>query len=121
MLMVVATQQPTELDMTFMMTMQRLVGVALLDVEYLMAIDTDTRVSKAIKLFMHKMDKDKSVLACCGETRVDNESQSFTTMIQEVGYSERRLALLFRRWLLRSLTRCLCWWFRSSSTTLLII
>ena len=43
--MVVATQQPTELDMTFMMTMQGL-GVALLDVEYFTAIDADTRESK---------------------------------------------------------------------------
>jgi chitin synthase len=54
-----------------------------LDVEYLLAIDADTRVSQdALKFFVHKMDKDKSVLACCGETRVDNKSQSFTTMIQ---------------------------------------
>jgi hypothetical protein len=44
---VVATQQPTELDMTFMMTMQEGLGVALLDVEYFTtAIDADTRESK---------------------------------------------------------------------------
>jgi chitin synthase len=115
-------RRPTELDMTFMMAMKRL-GVFILDVEYLMAIDADTRVSKdAIKFFVHKMDKDKSVLACCGETRVDNKSQSFTTMIQ-VGYSGLRsglrLGVLFPRCLLL-LTRCLCW-FRSSSTTRLII
>jgi hypothetical protein len=46
-LVVVATQQPTELDMTFMMTMQEGLGVALLDVEYFTtAIDADTRESK---------------------------------------------------------------------------
>jgi chitin synthase len=87
-------RRPTELDMTFMMAMKRL-GVGLADVEYLMAVDADTRVSKdSISLFVHNMDKDKSVLACCGETRIDNMSQSFTTMIQ-VGYTDVDWLLLF--------------------------
>jgi len=90
-------RRPTDLDRMFMSAIRRL-GVALEDVEYLLAIDADTRVSKdALKFFVHKMDKDKSVLACCGETRVDNKSQSFTTMIQVGAGSREKLALVDER------------------------
>lgn len=75
-------RRPSDLDLVFMNAMQDL-NLSLSDVEYLMAIDADTRVSKdAIKFFVHKLEHDKAVLACCGETQVDNKAQSFITMIQ---------------------------------------
>lgn len=75
-------RRPTELDLVFTNALNDL-DLQPSDVEYLMAIDADTRVSKdSFKYFVHKMDHDESVLACCGETQVDNKSQSFITMIQ---------------------------------------
>ena len=79
-------RQPTQLDQTFMVEMDKL-GLALGEVEYLMAIDADTRVSDtAMKYFVYRMESDMKILACCGETRVDNQAQSFTTMIQVFEY-----------------------------------
>jgi chitin synthase len=75
-------RRPTDLDLVFMNALRDL-SLSCIDIEYLMAIDADTRVSKdAIKYFVYKLDHDKSVLACCGETQVDNKAQSFVTMIQ---------------------------------------
>ena len=79
-------RRPTELDLVFTKTLQDM-ELAWTDIEYLMAIDADTRISdNAIKFFVHKLEHDKSVLACCGETQVDNKSQSFITMIQVFEY-----------------------------------
>ena len=79
-------RQPTKLDLTFMVAMDEL-GLPLGEIEYMMAIDADTRVSHtAMKYLVHRMESDKSILASCGETRVDNRSQSFTTMIQVFEY-----------------------------------
>ena len=53
------------------------------DIEYLMTIDADTRVHEdSINHMVWNMNKDEKVLALCGETRVDNKSQSLITMLQ---------------------------------------
>jgi chitin synthase len=75
-------RRATDLDVVFMDALQD-ISLSPIDIEYLMAIDADTRVSKdALKFFVHKLEHDNSVLACCGETQVDNKTQSFITMIQ---------------------------------------
>ena len=62
-------------------------GLPLHEIEYLMAIDADTRVSdNAIKSLIYNMEKNKKILACCGETRVDNKTQSWVTMMQVYEY-----------------------------------
>ena len=91
-------REPTELDRQFMISLQNL-QLSIREIEYLMAIDADTRVSEsAIKYFVYRMERDndpknadaaspsQSLVACCGETRVDNPSQSFVTMIQVFEY-----------------------------------
>ena len=79
-------RRPTQLDLVFRQALDNL-EIPLKDVEYLMAIDADTRVSDtAMRFFVHKMENDKSALACCGETRVDNKAQSFVTMLQVFEY-----------------------------------
>jgi chitin synthase len=58
-----------------------------IELEYLLAIDADTRVSESsISYMVHSMDKNKKVLACCGETKVDNKTESWVTMIQVYEY-----------------------------------
>ena len=75
-------RRPTDLDLKFADAINEM-DLPLNVMEFLMAIDADTRVSEdAMKYFVHKMDHDASVLACCGETQVDNKMQSFTTMCQ---------------------------------------
>lgn len=54
---------------------------------YLMTIDADTRVSSdSISHMVYSMNKDEKILALCGETRVDNKTQSWVTMIQVFEY-----------------------------------
>ena len=53
------------------------------DIQYLMTIDADTRVHEdSINHMVRTMNKNKKILALCGETRVDNKAQSWVTMIQ---------------------------------------
>jgi len=52
-----------------------------------MTIDADTRVDPAsINHMVYALDHDPTVLACCGETQVDNKAQSWVTMIQVFEY-----------------------------------
>eukprot|EP00984_Skeletonema_dohrnii_P020002 scaffold9677_cov121-Skeletonema_dohrnii-CCMP3373.AAC.13 len=56
-------------------------------VRFLMAIDADTRVdTMSITHMVYGMDKKEKVLALCGETKVDNKSSSWVTMIQVFEY-----------------------------------
>ena len=58
-------------------------GVPAKDIEYMLAIDADTRISIAsICHMVYKMNHRPKVLACCGETKVDNKNSSWVTMIQ---------------------------------------
>jgi chitin synthase len=75
-------RRPTNLDLGFADALDGM-NLSLNAIEFLMAIDADTRVAPgAMKYFVHKMEHDKATLACCGETQVDNKMQSLTTMIQ---------------------------------------
>jgi len=79
-------REPGDLDMAIVRGLYSL-GFPAKDIEYLMTIDADTRVDTAsINHMVYAMDHDASVLACCGETQVDNKSQSWVTMIQVFEY-----------------------------------
>jgi chitin synthase len=57
-----------------------------------MTIDADTRVAPdSIPHMVYSgVDEDKNILACCGETQVDNKAQSWVTMIQVFEYYSNR-------------------------------
>lgn len=58
-------------------------GIPVKQMEYMLAIDADTRISVAsICHMVYKMNLKLNVLACCGETKVDNKTASWVTMIQ---------------------------------------
>jgi len=57
------------------------------EIRYLMAIDADTRIDReSLSHMTYSMNKNDRVLALCGETKVDNKSQSWVTMIQVFEY-----------------------------------
>jgi len=57
------------------------------ELRYLLAIDADTRISTgSISHMTYFMERNKKVLACCGETKVDNKATSWVTMIQVFEY-----------------------------------
>ena len=57
------------------------------EIHYLMAIDADTRIDReSISHMSYSMNKNDRILALCGETKVDNKSQSWVTMIQVFEY-----------------------------------
>lgn len=58
-------------------------GMPAENLEYMLAIDADTRVSVgSVSHMVYNMNQKRSVLACCGETKVDNKTASWVTMIQ---------------------------------------
>lgn len=57
------------------------------EIRYLLAIDADTRIDRdSISHMAYSMNKNDRILALCGETKVDNKSQSWVTMIQVFDY-----------------------------------
>jgi hypothetical protein len=62
-------------------------GVPVKEIEFMLAIDADTRISvPSICHMVYKMHRKPRVLACCGETKVDNKTSSWVTMIQVYEY-----------------------------------
>jgi len=79
-------REPQELDMALVKALFQ-VGLPAKDIEYLMCIDADTRVhEESMSHMVYSMEHNKKVLACCGETQVDNKAQSWVTMIQVFEY-----------------------------------
>jgi chitin synthase len=79
-------REPSELDMALVKALFSL-GMPAKDIEYLMTIDADTRVHvDSMSHMVYSMEQDKKILACCGETQVDNKAQSWVTMIQVFEY-----------------------------------
>ena len=79
-------REPCALDIALVKSLYEQ-GLPAKDIEYLMCIDADTRVdSNSIAHMVYSMEEDKSILACCGETQVDNKTQSWVTMIQIFEY-----------------------------------
>jgi chitin synthase len=75
-----------ELD-TAMCNALKALEVPLPTIQYLLAIDADTRISVGSMCHMvYNMDIYPEILACCGETRVDNKAKSWVTMIQVYEY-----------------------------------
>ena len=61
--------------------------VSIDDVEHLLAIDADTRISKmSISYMVAAMKDEDDILALCGETKVDNKTQSWVTGLQVFEY-----------------------------------
>lgn len=57
------------------------------EIQYLLAIDADTRIDRdSISHMCHEMNNNSRVLALCGETKVDNKAQSWVSMIQVFEY-----------------------------------
>mmetsp|Transcript_993 Transcript_993/g.1643 ORF Transcript_993/g.1643 Transcript_993/m.1643 type:complete len:884 (-) Transcript_993:146-2797(-) len=62
-------------------------GMPLTDMQYMLALDADTRISVgSIMHMVYNMNEKPGVLACCGETKVDNKASSWVTMIQVYEY-----------------------------------
>ena len=79
-------RRPCELDEVMINALNKL-EIPPTEIEYMMAIDADTRVSKLSMSYMHRyMQANDRVLACCGETKVDNTTASWVTMIQIYDY-----------------------------------
>lgn len=72
----------SDLDLALCMAFNDL-EVPVSSLQYMLAIDADTRISEgAISHMAYSMNKKPNVLACCGETRVDNKFASWVTYIQ---------------------------------------
>ncbi len=57
------------------------------EIQYLMAIDADTRIDReSISHMTYSMNKNDRILALCGETKVDNKWQTWVTMMQVFEY-----------------------------------
>jgi hypothetical protein len=62
-------------------------GVPVKNINYMLAIDADTRISvPSICHMVYKMNTQTGILACCGETKVDNKTASWVSMIQVYEY-----------------------------------
>ena len=79
-------RRPCELDEAMVKALNGL-EIPPTEIEYLMAIDADTRVSKLSISYMHRyLQANNQILACCGETKVDNKTASWVTMSQIYEY-----------------------------------
>lgn len=57
------------------------------DAEYLLTIDADTRVSKqSISYMVSAMKEEDDILALCGDTKVDNKTESWVTGLRVFEY-----------------------------------
>ena len=57
------------------------------EIRYLLAIDADTRIDReSISHMAFSMQKNDRILALCGETKVENKTQSWVTMVQVFEY-----------------------------------
>mmetsp|Transcript_10152 Transcript_10152/g.27827 ORF Transcript_10152/g.27827 Transcript_10152/m.27827 type:complete len:888 (-) Transcript_10152:68-2731(-) len=79
-------REPHELDVVVKEELNRL-EIPLDTIEYMMAIDADTRVHHmAMQHMVYHLRNNENILACCGETQVDNKAQSWVTMMQVFEY-----------------------------------
>eukprot|EP00581_Thalassiosira_minuscula_P009293 CAMPEP_0183702578 /NCGR_PEP_ID=MMETSP0737-20130205/633_1 /TAXON_ID=385413 /ORGANISM="Thalassiosira miniscula, Strain CCMP1093" /LENGTH=683 /DNA_ID=CAMNT_0025929211 /DNA_START=160 /DNA_END=2211 /DNA_ORIENTATION=- len=79
-------RQLNELDEAITQVLEDM-DLPLEEIKYLMAIDADTRVDRdSITQMLYSMNKDKKILALCGETKIDNKSDSWITMTQVFEY-----------------------------------
>jgi chitin synthase len=79
-------REPNQLDIGIVKALY-MQGLPIKDVEYMMCIDADTRLDvTSISHLVYSMEHDNRILACCGETQVDNKAQSWVTMIQIFEY-----------------------------------
>ncbi len=76
----------TSLDIAIIDALEYL-QVSVDDVEHLLAIDADTRISKeSISYMVAAMKDEDDILALCGETKVENKTQSWVTGLQVFEY-----------------------------------
>mmetsp|Transcript_3450 Transcript_3450/g.5301 ORF Transcript_3450/g.5301 Transcript_3450/m.5301 type:complete len:993 (+) Transcript_3450:371-3349(+) len=76
----------TDLDKALLSALKGL-EIPLQSIRYMLAIDADTRISTtSICHMVYRMNTRQQVLACCGETKVDNKTTSWVTMIQVYEY-----------------------------------
>ncbi|KAL7462210.1 hypothetical protein ACHAXS_002600 [Conticribra weissflogii] len=77
----------TDLDQAVIAVLNNQLAIPLETVKYLMAIDADTKVHRdSVSNMTYSMNKDDTILALCGETRVENKRDSWVTWIQVFEY-----------------------------------
>mmetsp|Transcript_1880 Transcript_1880/g.3838 ORF Transcript_1880/g.3838 Transcript_1880/m.3838 type:complete len:725 (+) Transcript_1880:326-2500(+) len=77
----------TDLDRAVIGVLKNKLSMPLETVKYLMAIDADTKVHRdSLSNMIYSMNKDETILALCGETRVENKRDSWVTWIQVFEY-----------------------------------
>lgn len=77
----------TDLDRAVIKVLKNKLSMPLETVKYLMAIDADTKVHRdSVSNMTYSMNKDDTILALCGETRVENKRDSWVTWIQVFEY-----------------------------------
>ncbi|OLY85610.1 Chitin synthase 8 [Smittium mucronatum] len=75
------------LDLEIYHHMKNVIGINPSLYEYILMVDADTVVSKdSLNRLVACMVHDGKILGICGETRISNEEQSWTTMIQVYEY-----------------------------------
>ncbi|KAI9143903.1 chitin synthase-domain-containing protein, partial [Paraphysoderma sedebokerense] len=76
---------PLELELRH--HIQHIIGIDPRWYEYLLMVDADTQVlPDSLTNLIAFCVTDTSIVGCCGETRLENEKESFTTMIQVYEY-----------------------------------
>lgn len=79
-------REPNPLDMALVKVLFDF-GLPVKDIDYLMIVDPGTRLGvHAMTNLVYNMEDDMQVLACGGETLVDNKTTSWATMIQIFDY-----------------------------------
>ncbi|TIA79056.1 hypothetical protein E3P89_03500 [Wallemia ichthyophaga] len=80
-----APMYPLELEM--MHQMKNVIGIDPSFYEYILMVDADTSVTpESLNRLVARCVDDSAIIGICGETRLDNEEQSWWTMIQVYEY-----------------------------------
>lgn len=80
-------ERMTSLEFEMLSTVWRLTGLMVEFYETVLMVDADTKVyPDSLTHMMAQMIKDPSVMGLCGETKIANKNQSFTTLIQVFEY-----------------------------------
>lgn len=77
----------TELDYDLFWKVQYLMGTTVDRFELVLMVDADTRVNPdSLSYMVRAMERDPMIMGLCGETRIANKRDSFTTWIQVFEY-----------------------------------
>ncbi|KAJ3015518.1 hypothetical protein HKX48_004565 [Thoreauomyces humboldtii] len=84
---VMLNDRMTPLDFDLFRKTQHLMGVTPDYFEIVLMVDADTQVAKdSLRLMINAMHNDPAIMGLCGETRIENKTQNWVTMIQVFEY-----------------------------------